>query len=163
MCAIVDKNVVHEVFGNSERPEAGKKFFDWLESRGRLVIGGKVRRELTQQLNFVEWSSQATQAGRAIEYSDEEIDELTEKLKQHGGCKSDDCHIIALAQISGARLLHSNDDKLRDDFRNKQILNNPRGKIYNTSKPLRKHPDMDFKKYRPSHKKLLSDRKLCQR
>ena len=40
MCAIVDANVAHEVFGTSQTP-AGKRFYDWInEGQGRLVIGG---------------------------------------------------------------------------------------------------------------------------
>ena len=43
MCAIVDANVAYEVFG-SDRPPAGKRFFDWQSSpRGQLVVGGKLR------------------------------------------------------------------------------------------------------------------------
>ena len=37
MCAIVDANVAHEVF-SSDRPEAGVKFFNWIKTRGRLVV-----------------------------------------------------------------------------------------------------------------------------
>lgn len=46
MCAIVDANVAHEVFGDSP-PPAAEKFFEWLE-RGsrRLVVGGKLLKEL---------------------------------------------------------------------------------------------------------------------
>ena len=37
MCAIVDSNVVSEVFG-SNLPPAGEKFFDWLnQGSGRLI------------------------------------------------------------------------------------------------------------------------------
>ena len=46
MCAILDANVAGQVFGTG-RPPAGAKFFEWIDSgRGRLVIGGRLRREL---------------------------------------------------------------------------------------------------------------------
>ena len=35
MCAILDNDVVHEVF-RQDRPAAGKAFFDWIDS-GRLL------------------------------------------------------------------------------------------------------------------------------
>ena len=39
MCAIVDANVASEVFG-TDRPEAGARFFDWINARsGRLFVG----------------------------------------------------------------------------------------------------------------------------
>lgn len=37
MCAIVDTNVAHEVFGDARTP-AGKGFFDWLSSPGGSII-----------------------------------------------------------------------------------------------------------------------------
>ncbi len=46
MCAIVDANVVHEVFSSSSCP-AGAKFLDWVNrGSGRLVAGGKLLQEL---------------------------------------------------------------------------------------------------------------------
>ncbi len=46
MCAIVDANVMHEVFG-SNLQSAGEQFFNWIEKgTKRLVVGGKLREEL---------------------------------------------------------------------------------------------------------------------
>lgn len=62
MCAIVDANVAHEVFG-ADRPEAGVKFFEWINSGiGRLVAGGKLLEELNQT-PVREWARQALNAG----------------------------------------------------------------------------------------------------
>ncbi|MDE2765899.1 MAG: hypothetical protein OXI25_05665, partial [Chloroflexota bacterium] len=65
MCAIVDVNVAHEVFGDwSQTNEAGRRFRDWLDTRGgKLVLGGKLRRELRGSGNFNRWAAQAIQAG----------------------------------------------------------------------------------------------------
>ena len=63
MCAIVDANVAYEVFG-SDRPPAGKRFFDWLSSpRGQLVVGGKLREELARDRRFVQWLRSALRNG----------------------------------------------------------------------------------------------------
>ena len=52
MCAILDANVAGQVFG-VERSAAGQAFFEWIDSgRGRLVIGGRLRRELDRNLAF---------------------------------------------------------------------------------------------------------------
>ena len=48
MCAILDASCLHKVFGKKDRPEAGVKFFEWFESRGTLVVGGKLLKELCQ-------------------------------------------------------------------------------------------------------------------
>ena len=68
-------------------------------------------------------------------------------------CESDDPHIIALAQISGARLLYTNDLALQRDFRKRDLIADPRGKVYST------HRRDD---YTEAHRKLLSNRTLCR-
>ena len=45
-------------------------------------------------------------------------------------CVSDDPHVIALAQESGARLLCSLDEALHTDFTNPRLINAPRGHVY---------------------------------
>ena len=57
------------------------------------------------------------------------VDAETNKLVANGNCKSDDEHIIALALVSGARILCTTDADLMDDFRDRLLLA-PQGKIY---------------------------------
>lgn len=42
---------------------------------------------------------------------------------------SDDEHVLALARVSGARLLYTEDKELIEDFKNSRILS-PRGKVF---------------------------------
>ena len=49
-----------------------------------------------------------------------------------GSCRSDDHHVIALAQISGARMLFSNDGALQQDFKNIKLIDQPPGTVYST-------------------------------
>ena len=150
MCAILDANVVHKVFGKS-RPEAGKAFFDWLVSgNGILVTGGKLHQELTRAHPFMEWSKQAVLSGKIKRFNDREIDDRTEMLKD--SCKSDDAHVIALAQISGARFLYSDEGNLHKDFKNKRLIDNPRGAIYST-----KNQDS----FTSGHRNLLRRSGIC--
>ena len=136
MCAIVDTNAAHKVFGSNQAHAtgAGEGFLRWLNSgKGKLVIGGeRFDQELSRVPKFREWADQAQRAGRLIRQSKDRIDQETERIENSGCLKSDDPHIIALAQVSGARLLFSNDRELQDDFKNPEIINNPRGKIYST-------------------------------
>ena len=60
------------------------------------------------------------------------VDTRTEELREDQRLKSDDPHVIALAQVSGARLLYTNDEDLQKDFRNTNLVNNPSGKVYST-------------------------------
>lgn len=144
MCAIIDANVVHEVFGQNKSP-AGEGFFNWLDKRGRLMIGGDLTGELFQARNLREWAAEAQRRGTLISVDNDKVIARTNELKMQQKCGSDDPHIIALAQVSGARLLYSNDRKLRDDFKNSALINPP-GKIYST---------LRSKKFSTPHKELL--------
>lgn len=153
MCAILDANVVHEVFGSS-RPEAGVQFFQWLSTgRGRLVSGGKLHKELNKTVGFRKWAVQASLAGRMRIENEHEVDTRTEHLKAQGGYKSDDPHILALAQVSDARLLYSNDADLQQDFGNKNFIDNPRGKVYSTRVNS---------SFTTTHRNLLRRQDLCR-
>ena len=151
MCAILDANVVHKVFGKG-RSDAGKAFFEWLVSgNGSLVTGGQLHRELTRTHTFQEWSKQAVLSGRIKRFNDQKTDDRTEMLRD--SCISNDPHIIALAQISGARFLYSDEGNLHKDFRNKKLIDNPRGTIYST-----KEQD----NFTPNHRKLLRRSGICR-
>ena len=154
MCAIVDANVAHEVFGTSPQP-AGEKFFEWLnEGIGRLVAGGKLLEELeASSKDFRAWASVAVGAGKLQIVNENAVDTKTNHIQSHGICKSNDPHVIALAQVSGARLLYSNDGNLQQDFKNKKLIDNPRGKVYSTS---------GSGSFQRSHDRLLKDKNLCR-
>ena len=154
MCAIIDNNVRHEVFGGHDaQTPAGKFFLDWVESpRGRLVIGGELRRELSEYGRFLTWMRTATRRNVVHSIDDERVDNETQSLQKQGVCNSNDAHVVALAKVSGARLLFTNDVLLQEDFRNPSIIRGTRGRIYTT----RRHSDV-----RTSHRRLLRRDDLC--
>ena len=153
MCAIVDANVVHEVFG-SNRPQAGVKFLEWLDAgKGLLVVGGKPLRELRDSSEgFRSWALQAQLAGRMRIENEHKVNAKAVALLAEGRCRSNDQYILGLAQVSGARLLYSNDRILQQDFKDNRIINSPRGRVYSTLK------NKDFES---GHKRLLSRHDLC--
>ncbi len=143
MCAILDANAASQVF-HPGSCEAGQIFLEWVEAeRGRLVIGGKLKEELDRTKAQM-WLKEAISAGIAKNFNVDEIN--TEEKKLRKKCKSDDSHVIALARISGARLLYSHDERLHEDFKNKKLIYQPRGKIYSDA----------------SHQPLLNQRDLCR-
>ena len=154
MCAIVDANVVSEVFG-SNLPPAGEKFFDWLnQGSGRLIVGGKLLEELEQgSAEFRRWGQEAQLAGRMRIANKSEVDARTEQIQSEGTIRSDDPHVIALAQVSRARVLYSNDGNLQRDFKNKKLIDDPRGKVYSTS---------GGESFQRSHDRLLKNKNLCR-
>ena len=137
MCALLDANVKHEVFGVNRRTEAGAEFFKWINGdiKGktlRLVVGGKLTKELTRDDDKVlEWLAEATLSAKVFVVSDLEIREA-EKEIEGIALKSNDQHVILLAIASGARLLYSKDKDLHADFRSPNVIDNPRGRVYST-------------------------------
>ena len=152
MCAILDNSVRSEVLGDRQS-EAGAYFLDWLETgKGKLAVGGKLRHELSQSEDFQALFELLLLAGTALDIPDEKVDIASQRLKGQGLCRSNDEHVIALAQVSGARLLYTNDRDLQRDFKNGQILGGVQGRVYTT---LRK------KEVTRSHKDLLRRTDLC--
>jgi len=154
MCAILDANASWEVFGD-DGTEAVRKFFDWLNSgRGVLVVGGKLWEELGQNTNMQEWARQAILSGRINVKDNRQVSMQAAHVSQSGSVESNDPHMLALAQVGGARLLYSNDEALQRDFKKKALIDNPRGKIYSTRAT---------KSFGSSHRGLLVRRGLCRR
>ncbi len=160
MGAIVDANVADEVFG-SNRSEAGRQFFDWIDAgKGILMVGDGILKEFGRtsfrKEKIKDWIRQAILAGNVREFKEPEIKRLKTGLLDERRCKSDDPHVLALAQVSGARLLYSNDKNLQRDFKNKKLIDQPRGKVYSTIS--------GDGKLQKSHKKLLlelENKQLC--
>ena len=141
MCAIIDANVRDDVF--RKRTEEGRHFHHWLMKRGgRIIIGGtKLQEELGQSKAFKEVFAQLQLAGRAIVEDATAVDALAHKMESESGWKSDDWHIIALAQlrINEVRVLYSKDIALHQDFKK---IQRGRGKraawIYSAPAHMRK-------------------------
>ncbi len=150
MCAVIDNNVLHESFGAKMTP-AGRGFREWLDRQGSLVVGGKLREELDQSRDFKNWRGQATLAGLVRRVDDDAVSRREAELRAGADLKSNDAHVIALAQLGGARLLFSNDTALHQDFKNGVLIDD--GKVYSTLK------GSDF---RDSHRRLLR-RRMCPR
>lgn len=155
MCAIVDANVVAKVFGGKSS-DAGKKFFLWIanDDRGCLVVGGKLLEELGKVSVFQKWAREAVNSGNMKIINTAQVDTREAELRKIPHYVSNDPHIIALAQVSGARLLYSNDRKLQQDFKNKDLIDHPRGKIYSTNQGR--------EIFSAGHRQLLARRDLCQ-
>ena len=150
MCAIVDANVAGEVFG-SNQTQAGAEFLKWLVSgRGRLIAAGKLVDELDKTPTR-EWIRQAKLSGKLQSMDDADVNAKAVQLQN--SCSSDDPHVIALAQMSGARLLYSNDSTLHQDFRSKSLIDAPRGRVYST---------LEDPTFRDRRRRLLANRNLCR-
>lgn len=160
MCSIVDTDVVSALWDDNGI-EAGIRFRRWIEgksedgNKGLLIVGSALLREY-EKTPAARWVGELRRSGRVIvldEEQNEEVSRIAEKLRQTRACKSNDHTIIALAIVTGARLLYSRDMDLREDFQNSDLLAPSGGKIYSTHK---------VKAYRKQHRLLLSNRDLCK-
>ncbi len=133
MCAILDTCVASHVFGAEHRTDAGTVFLTWVSfGNGRLVYGGTLQQELTMR-KALDWLKEAKRQGRVRLFEDNDVRRETDTLRARGVCTSNDPHVIALARISGARVLYTNDRDLMTDFKNRDLLDQPRGKVYPAS------------------------------
>ena len=131
MCVIIDANAAHQVFGDN-KSEAGEFLLSRLSPRIKLAVGGGLLDELERIGGFTPWLRTALRTGQARIIPDVDVDAETDRLRAQTMCESNDHHVLALANISGARLLFTNDNALQDDFRNPRIIGGTRGRIYTT-------------------------------
>jgi hypothetical protein len=129
MCLIIDVNFL------SAADEADKKpVMDWLFSDkiiGKMAIGGKLTEELELFEKGFGLMRQLERRGRLNKPDKQMVYKKTQDLIEKKCCKSNDQHIIALAILSGARLLClKQDDDLEDDFTNIKLIRFPKGKVY---------------------------------
>lgn len=143
MSIIVDANCASDLL-SANPSEDFKPVLDAVVSKGaRISYGGsKLKREYMALPAVWRFVVALDRAGKARAHPDAAIDALEQALSLSGALKSDDPHIIALAQVSGARLLCSRDKALHQDFLAKELIDKPRGSVYQNSghaKLLRTH------------------------
>jgi hypothetical protein len=145
LCVIVDACVAGHVF-SVPREADFVPLWSWLEKKdGRLVYGGHLAKELRRLGKATKLLAELKRSGRALECSRRDVDEQEKAVRKLGLCRSNDPHVIALARVSGARVLCTNDDNLQTDFKNQHLLPAPRGQIYK----------------RASHRAMLKHNGIC--
>ena len=155
MCAIIDADVVAEAFGRNQTP-VGQAFRQSVDCQGlRLIVGGELLDELDKHQNFRTWRAVARQYGRVQIIGRGIVDLLANQLRSLNSCVSNDVHVIRslmLAERGGARLLFSNDKSLHRDFKDKRLIDGPRGKVFSTNEET---------SVTRTHRRLLNDSSLC--
>ncbi len=133
MCVIVDTNVAPSVLLANRSNNDYEPIRNALKNgRARLVAGGRLRRELGKSYEIRKKFLEYERSGRARLIADKDVDREEQIVVTEGLCRSNDEHIIALARVSGARLLCTDDGDLEDDFGDRNILD-PRGNVYKYS------------------------------
>jgi len=99
-------------------------------NKAAVVYGGKLRIEYLRLNWFRRILRGLDQRGAARLCKDAPVDQEARRLRRQAALRSNDEHILALAIVSTARVLCSDDNALCEDFKDRNILPPPRGKIY---------------------------------
>lgn len=130
MCLIVDANLAGIVFGSPPHPDF-IPVLDWLQKGdGCLIVGGHLGTELERLEKARRFLVSLLRAGRAKRIPARQVADEEAVVLQAGHCRSNDRHVVALARVSGARTLCTHDKDLQKDFKNRQLIAEPRGSVY---------------------------------
>ena len=122
MCVVLDSNKI----GDFLKPKPDMKpIHNWLENKnGKLVYSNhpKIEKEIKSHRGMFSFLREKRRSGRAKmverELVEEEITTIKAKAnKQRYKLKSNDIHIVALAEVSATKLLCSKDKNLHKDFK----------------------------------------------
>lgn len=137
MCLIIDNNVVHRILlrqDDEDFRDVSARLFGKSRARAVVVYGGLLLEEYQLNREVLRRLRALDQAGRARIVPFDLVQQETEAVQQSGLCVSNDAHVIALARVGKVRLLCSHDQALHQDFTNKRLLDEPRGKVYQNRK-----------------------------
>lgn len=150
MCVIIDNNVAQFlVCEPNNRHKAETKLLEYIDKgKLKLVIGGRLKNELCESPKVKIWISERINSGKAKDVPKKAVEAREKLLLQKNNLSSNDPHVLALALESGARLLYSHDVKLGHDFKDTNIIPNPRGKVYKTN---------NTDNFTSAHQKLLDN------
>ena len=125
MPIIIDANRACD-FSRPVSSQAAKIMDRIAQKKMRVVVGGELARELvkTKLRDLLqEWA----RAGRLSRYENGEVDKEEERIKLQS-IRSDDPHLLALAILSGCRLLYTEDKELIRDFKDTSVIS-PKGRV----------------------------------
>ena len=130
MCIIVDTNKLGDLLADPVSKDS-RPIHDWLRrGKGSIVystdggfakeIRGRARARLADYVR----------AGRATKIPGSRFSDDERNLKTRANLRSDDPHVLALARAAGVRLLCTVDHDLISDFKDRRVIDHPRGKVY---------------------------------
>ena len=101
----------------------------------KLVVGGRLSEALCGSSRFTNGLEEAVPSRTAKIFPKQKVDGVERQLIREENHKSDDPHDLALARVTGARLLYTHDVDLTDDIKNRDLIAGQRGKVYQTKEP----------------------------
>lgn len=133
MCLIIDTNVAARVFSSDADTDfqpVRDSLFRPHGLKAKLIYGGKLLEECHRMQDLVFLLVELQRQNRVVFFADDVVNDEEERVAALGICRSNDPHVLALARVSGVRLLCTHDGDLITDFTNEDIIHTPRGKVY---------------------------------
>ena len=138
MCIVVDANM----FGAFKDPanENMESVWNWLRKKNGKIAYSNTKKfeEEWERGGMTSLIKLLRQSGQLKEIPPQEVEAKENELNRIDTIRSDDPHIIALAIIANVKVLVSNDRRLHEDFKNRNLIG---GSVYQTkshSRLLRK-------------------------
>lgn len=130
MSLIVDTNQIAAIFDNEISGSFETKIRKFIFSGSTiLVCGGRLKREYLEVRKALPDLTRLFRMGLLRYYNDNQVDQEEARYSDLS-ISSDDPHVLALARISGCRVLISRDHRLAADFKNPKFLQ-PKGSVIN--------------------------------
>ena len=133
MCLIVDANLCSILFKKTSDKSYQALRDAIFSNRISLLHGGKLTEEYIAA-GVLDVIAKLSQSGRAFKVANDLIDQQLAAIE--GLCESNDSHVIALARVDrqSGRVLCTKDQVLQNDFKNKLLIDKPRGTIYSPTR-----------------------------
>ena len=138
MCVILDVNSIGKF--NEPADEDMKPVWNWLERQNGKIAYASTKKfeEEWERGGGIQLRRELQRRNKLKEILPQEVEAKESELNRTGTIRSDDPHIIALAIIAKVKVLISNDRRLHEDFKNRDLVG---GSVYQTkshSRLLRK-------------------------
>jgi len=130
MCIIVDTDRLGK-FLSDPTAEDALPIHKWLRKGGGKLVystSGQFAAEIAKLSK--RRLAEHYRAGRATAIPAGEFRNDERQLRNNSAVRSNDFHVLALARYSKARILYTGDTALMQDFKDKRLVDKPRGKIY---------------------------------
>lgn len=150
MCLIVDASVATLVFSPQPHEDFAPVWQALSTSRAVAVYGGKLTEEYGKLPTVLRLLVELDRRGAVRKVSDRDVEAAAGRFSRRS-LRSDDAHILGLAEVARVRLLCSHDKELHADFTDPALLQ-PQGSVYqNTghSHLIRKHCAKSANRARP--------------
>lgn len=125
MCLIIDANKAADL-AHLRRPYL-VPLLKWINQGGRIASGGRLERELLKIADMRSLLAEWSRRGSLVKIAADELTSETERLRAN--CRSNDPHVLALANLSGADVVVTEDRDLIDDLRDAALVGRRR-RIY---------------------------------